>query len=78
MMIDRRLLIVGISTVVWGVSSVTALVMFAYTVAKALSGVPLDDVRAIGVLALAVAVFSWIFAYAITRVMYGVEALLEE
>lgn len=78
MKINRRIVIVWVSTGLWAISTCCVLsaigFVIACTIQDRLDGDHLANVR---LAALAIGFLPWVFAYAGTRVLYGIETILE-
>ena len=70
----RRKLFVLISTGLWAFSTVAVSYLFLCN----LSGMPTaEDLSRAHLYALAIGFLPWIFAYASTRILYGIETIME-
>ena len=74
----RHKLFVMISTGLWVLSTCAVVAAVAYLFLCNLSGMPTaEDLSRAHLYALAIGFLPWIFAYAGTRVLYGIETFME-
>lgn len=70
--------VIMIGTVIWGVACLCAIGAITYAMYYIITGDSLIELERGRLVALDVGFLPWVLAYAATRVMYGIETLLEE